>query len=839
MSGDSLSNDDADFLDDSISDDDFVVEDIVGKNDDLEDLFDSPASPAESTDVAAESPQSQEDHEDDALFTDHTEGIKPTEEFAKPSFSEDGPNQWDGENLDLESVGVPDGNIEQEEQAADPQIDEAKESFAAELDSMLQEEEDFGVDADEELELVDRSEFGDRSGEIDDGISEFEQSGPFVLDDGEGLWSDDSEAEAEAAPTEQLEAAASAPEEFAPGEFEPAASEQVEPEPEAAGQDAVTLESLGLDPGLAADPNTQQFELGAPAADLDAEQAGDEAYDGVDSMPLLDAAAAGGNGDQEGEAGWEPLPAKSMDELSEVDEVQRTDDDDGYGEGEGYADDTYDEQGYEDEAVGEESGAAGGWSAAEQDLDDVDGHDIYADEEGDDRAVVLGGPGSRRSRTVSLLLSVAASFVVVFGAAAVVVRPEWFGLSVAPERVAKVEILRPSVSLAVTEPPSMDAPAAQAPNTQAPNTQAPDTQAPDATPTAGPEGGEGATSGATGTNNADPATGDPATVTDGDAPDSNPVSDGGAAGRGQSDAKDPSQAGTANRPDSQPNGAGEPEPGNQQAAGQAAPDADAGTDANAGAAATIVQAPTVDGAQGGSSKPNSGGNTPDEAWPVVRTNKEAPVVAKAPELARFGDGLLVGELNQDGGRNKGMIDGVMPGSRAFAQLHNGNYFIGQVKQVADTTITLRVEAGEVTLATGDIAQLTRLGSSDYDELQKATKGFVRLTNNNRLVGGILSRIADDHVVLEFRSNRVMLPKSAIGEIVSGDRDESKVRLDTTTEEDSWIRQMVKREIGTGQGAEAEEGGSQLQSSRASSLPSGPRPSGNAKPASPARSGPPR
>ena len=109
------------------------------------------------------------------------------------------------------------------------------------------------------------------------------------------------------------------------------------------------------------------------------------------------------------------------------------------------------------------------------------------------------------------------------------------------------------------------------------------------------------------------------------------------------------------------------------------------------------------------------------------------------------------------------LDGVMPGSRAFAQLHNGNYFIGKVKVIGGESITLRVETGEVTLDVGEIAQLTRLGSADYDQLQKVTKGFVRLTNNNRLVGGILSQIADDHVVLEFRSNRVMLPKSLIGE----------------------------------------------------------------------------
>mgnify|MGYP000075343360 CR=1 FL=1 len=41
-----------------------------------------------------------------------------------------------------------------------------------------------------------------------------------------------------------------------------------------------------------------------------------------------------------------------------------------------------------------------------------------------------------------------------------------------------------------------------------------------------------------------------------------------------------------------------------------------------------------------------------------------------------------------------------------------------------------------------------------------------------------SGIADDHVVLEFRSNRVMLPKSAIGEVVEGDNDAAvRLRID--------------------------------------------------------------
>ncbi|MCC7066143.1 MAG: hypothetical protein IT456_25335 [Planctomycetes bacterium] len=181
-----------------------------------------------------------------------------------------------------------------------------------------------------------------------------------------------------------------------------------------------------------------------------------------------------------------------------------------------------------------------------------------------------------------------------------------------------------------------------------------------------------------------------------------------------------------------------------------------------------------------------------QGWPIV--GKDDRVTGgNRSGLVRIGNDLLVGNQDQDFGK---AVEGMLPGSRAFAQLHNGNYFIGSVKASSKESITLRVETGEVTLATSSISRLHELGSSDYESLQKATSGFIRLTNNNRLVGGILSGIADDHVVLEFRSNRVMLPKSAIGEVVQGEGD-TDVRLGTTREEDDWLKKLVERQLGTG------------------------------------------
>ncbi|MGK0156792.1 MAG: hypothetical protein ACI9SE_003764 [Neolewinella sp.] len=818
MTDSSHSNDDADFLDE-----DFVIEDLVGKNDDLEDLFDEPAHPeddstavdeevdAEAVAETAEQPAPEPD-EDDMLFSDHTEGIEEPDLFEKPVFAEDGTNDWDGDNLDLESVGVPGTTIESEEEAADPQIEEAEESFAAELESLLHEDEDFALDSEADLE------FGSLADEVNDGISEFEQSGPFVLDDSDGLWAD-----------ELAEASSETPGE-APGEFLVEASGDdtsidAAPADRAPTYEELTqqLEAVGAQDGfedvelgrtdepeaeftLANDDECDSFDLEVDATDeegvlpeqsieeegLTLVSAGDQmvadafgeghtiASDGpisgddevaadategelegenLETMPLLNAAAFA-DGSVEGEAGWEPLPTTSMDELSEVDEVQRTDDEEEY-DVSGYEEDepeSLDDQG--DESYSEEYAGA----ASETDLDDVDGHDIYAEEGTDKRGVVLGGPGSRRS-TASLLLSVAASLLVLFGAATVVLRPELFGLSVEPERVAKVDVARPKVEVAVVEPPKV---ALQNEILSEPNTGEPATGSTVA-------GNSEATGNPSGPGTSNPETGNP---------DASQINAG--------QPKQPASAGDK-RPETVPavptNTGGKPaeisttQPAEVLASG--------GNDVTSESTATgntpaVVQVPDAAGSDANS-------------WPVAKAPENQTATSKKPALTRFGDGLLVGGVASGIAEAKAM-DGVMPGSRAFAQLHNGNYFIGKVKQIAAETITLRVETGEVTLATAEIAQLTRLGTTDYDELQKATKGFVRLTNNNRLVGGILSRIADDHIVLEFRSNRVMLPRSAIGEIVSGTSSVSKVRLGTTTEEDSWIRALAERELGTGQGA---------------------------------------
>lgn len=766
MTGDTHNNDDSDFLDE-----DFVVEDIVGKNDDLEDLFDEPAQPA------AEDPADKADEdkdEDDLLFTDHTEGLDAEEQFQKPTFAEDGDSEWNGELLDLESVGedataVPDASAEEEEAMADPELAEAKESFASELDSMLSDEEDFALDSEADLQVVG-----------DDGVSEFEQSGPFVLDDGEGLWSD----EAEAASLEEAStpgADAFAGDDFAGDDFadleplEPVAevddaelSDEVElfdeqpletVDPFAEEQAEETF-SVAEGEAIAADANPfvnmthelppETFDDASEAPTMVTEGAFDEldeiveggaaetpAAEPFDAMPLLDATEGG----EVGQPGWEPLPSASMDELSEVDEVQRADeveyDTSGYEEDEVYDESAEGEEAYEDEYAEHEY--------TPEELEGVDGHDIYAEDEDEQQGVVVGGPGSHRRRSWSLVLSLAASLMIIGLAATVVVRPAWFGLRVAPEQVARVEVPRPRVDLVVPEPPKVEETVEQ-PVELPTETTPTETQPADALP-AGTE------------------------------PEGSKAADG-QSGEGATQEGAPSETTSAGKQPEPLIGQNEP-----QGTESAQPNvADGQPQSTEGQGMVAVNTP----------KP--------EQWPVASSQQKPKVESEEETLARFGDNLLVGGIGKGDTSNGTALDGVLPGSRAFAQLHNGNYFIGKVKQIAGETITLRVETGEVTLPTIEIAQLTRLGSNDYEELQRATKGFVRLTNNNRLVGGILSKIADDHVVLEFRSNRVMLPKSAIGEIVSGEEDAS-VRLGTTSEEDNWLKKIAERALGNGRGAE--------------------------------------
>ncbi|MBL8724228.1 MAG: hypothetical protein JNK49_09285 [Planctomycetes bacterium] len=181
--------------------------------------------------------------------------------------------------------------------------------------------------------------------------------------------------------------------------------------------------------------------------------------------------------------------------------------------------------------------------------------------------------------------------------------------------------------------------------------------------------------------------------------------------------------------------------------------------------------------------------TPGLQWPVAVTT--AAPAERNGTVVRFDESVVVADAEPVVVATP--VDGVAPGTRAFAQLRNGNYFIGNIKSSSQEAVTLVYGKGEVTLPRAELSHLTALGSQDYEDLQKATSGFVRLTNRNRLVGSIMAGITDDYVVLESRSNRVLLPRSVVGEIVEGE-GQSSVQVGTTDEEELWLRRQAERQL---------------------------------------------
>ncbi|MBL8754193.1 MAG: hypothetical protein JNK15_12905 [Planctomycetes bacterium] len=640
MSGEQARNDDTDF-----PDDDFVIEDLAGKGDDLDQLFATPpakpaGTPAAPADAAAVD-------SDDLLFTDHTQGLRPSQSFqGKPGFDETTPSTWRGEELVLDEAGEP---VAETPEQADPSLADAEATFTEELGSLLQNEEEFALDTEKELELVD--------GPTGDGVSELEQSGPFVLDDGDGAWQ-----EQEAAPAEGA------------------------PEPVAAETEAAT--------DAETEAEAENVEFAEPTLV-------------ADEAPV--------------EPGWEPLPEANVDQLAEVGEVAPAD-------------------GQPEEVAAEAEAEP---VAAAVDLAEVDGHDVYTEST---PAPVLVGPAKARPKTGRLWLAAAAAVALAAGGAVTVLRPEWLGLALEPATIEQVAIERPQVrvearkpDVVAVAPPTPVRPADPQPVVpESPVLQTPDPVAKVEPTKVEPTKVEPDPSVSTPPANEVPLVTPPTPVV------SDPVA--------------------TTTPEVQPLPV---EP--------VAPPVEA----------PVAKAPTaVDPVA--------------VAWP---SPEKPPKTGGAAGLVRISDDTMVGAAD-DTTKPVRAVEGMLPGTRAFAQLHNGNYFIGAVKLATADQLTLRIDNGEVTLAAIEIARLTQLGSADYDELQKATSGFVRLTNNNRLVGGILSQIADDHIVLEFRSNRVMLPKSAIGQVVQG-VDESGVRLDVTREEDEWLRTLAGRQVGSGVGGVVE------------------------------------
>jgi hypothetical protein len=238
------------------------------------------------------------------------------------------------------------------------------------------------------------------------------------------------------------------------------------------------------------------------------------------------------------------------------------------------------------------------------------------------------------------------------------------------------------------------------------------------------------------------------------------------------------------------------------------------------------------------------GNPPGN--PTTPTDPTPPPtqVGKSPapgtgRMLPAGENLLIGDFTPRNDTDTSWLN-VKLGTKAFAQLHNGNFFVGSVKAVSANAVVLHVGSSdaqkttsEVTLPRSDVERITALDSQEYQELQQATTGSLRLTNNNRLVGTILKSVADDYYVLQMRSDRIVVPKKT-AKLITSNSEQLKFAPDSENDdEEQWLHEVAARQLR--QIASGQVAAPGLES-RPSSLPPSPI---NRPATAPPRSAPPK
>jgi hypothetical protein len=200
--------------------------------------------------------------------------------------------------------------------------------------------------------------------------------------------------------------------------------------------------------------------------------------------------------------------------------------------------------------------------------------------------------------------------------------------------------------------------------------------------------------------------------------------------------------------------------------------------------------------------------------PVATTPKKADPVAKVPDAPKRVESRVGGvELTQVGGidgtgvseKTEGLMDshkrsvvedvnGLVMGAQAVAQLHNENIFVGRVKALNASFITLRTKGGEVTLMRSDLRVFTALIDTEFEAWKAlASTGLVKLHNSNRLKGKIVEA-RDDAVVLMVNANRVIIPRSAIESVTTQSKKVVNFDAQEAVESDDWFRQLVERKV---------------------------------------------
>ena len=234
-----------------------------------------------------------------------------------------------------------------------------------------------------------------------------------------------------------------------------------------------------------------------------------------------------------------------------------------------------------------------------------------------------------------------------------------------------------------------------------------------------------------------------------------------------------------------------------------------GSGAKAPAPSMELAAPVVEPVAAASEEAHSSAAPVEpEARPEVPAVVEA-VPAPVDELAETGAARLAmagGDL--EAGimeRHRETIvqseNGLVMGGQAIAKLFNENVFVGTVKALNSSFVTLRVKTGEVTLARKSIQSLTTLAASEAARTNKDVKpGSVRLRNRNRLRGQLVET-RKDAVIVQVDSSRVVVPIAEVQEVSRGGAKRPvKMGERIRIESDPWFKRLVEGGLGGSESA---------------------------------------
>ena len=729
---------------------------------DLVDEFDVERA-EESVDGASEA-----DEEDILFDTGSSVSAHPEGMIANPGprFQEEASDEWSGSELPLEEmVGEFDGDLA----PVDPAAEEVQEIDVEDPahDGMADDEE-FGDEALAEdqvyVEGLDDDEYGDDLIEPldddylgdDEGLEELEVGHEVVADTGATL--------------EDVEAAPAA-EELGADEFETV--DPSDPVPEfsvvdsgtAVPNESVTagfLDDLGDGEEAPEEPDEAMpsYELRDPTAQPTDEAALDEddepveleemAVDGASSGPVYYHQQSSGEDPEDWYEDVEPPSDHGLSD-NEIDEAYAP------------VDVEADETGYEDDGIYEQEAAAEGATFEEdegaaatefEDPDFSEYEESYVESTGASEGGlrVIGGPQMRRS-----LLRAAAGLAaaVLLGAGVTLVLfPEVFGMKPPRPEVDMIAIARPESGIDIAAPLVVAALVDPAPN-----------------------GGEDTSAGS-----------DPTEPSD---PEANPEPGQLALGAVEPEIPEPEMPGqpSAGDPDVvTPSDPGEVAVGEQQPISE--PDTEPQPHAGDPETATETETQPETLVAGVALGP---GLDPSAGDPDIFQRPDTPQPERVEEEAvEMLSGLRVGRRQE--AEELDVPDeyrSLKPGTLAFAQLPNEAFFVGKVRRIEATQVSLRLkEGGEVVFRYADLRRLIPVANAELSEVTVANRGYVLLQNNNKLTGSILAQSNEDTVVLKQGSTRIVLPReqvSEFGRLVSGG-----VKIPPQDAGDDWLRQRAEQ-----------------------------------------------